>query len=281
MFRCLLWGILLAFLALMGPSNESRSAPAPLRRKEFTNSIGMKLLRIPAGKFTMGSPMGEPGRAADEHQHEVEITRAFFLGAYEVTQAQYQKVMGVNPSAFAVTGTNQAVVRGKDTTSYPVENVSFANAATFCKKLSELRGEKAVSRVYRLPTEAEWEYACRAGAKKYSRYHYGDSITVEQARFNNNAGGPVKVGSFKPNAWGLYDMHGNVWEWVADWYSADAYKNHTAKDPRGPNTGRFHPSRGGAYFNNDKYLRSAHRGWGGRDDGNPYLGLRVACDVGR
>jgi formylglycine-generating enzyme required for sulfatase activity len=268
-------------VALIAQPERGQSAPAPVPRNHFTNSIGMKLVRIPAGKFTMGSPAGEVGRAGDEHQHEVEISRSFFLGVYEVTQAQYEKVMGNNPSEFRAGGRQDARVRGLDTSDFPVENVSFTDAVTFCKKLSEQLKEKQARRHYRLPTEAEWEYACRAGAKEYRTYHYGKSITNAQASFNGKPGRTTKVGSYKPNAWGLYDMHGNVWEWVHDWYDSGYYRTSPKKDPRGPATGSQRLGRGGGYFNDDpRYLRSAHRGWTSATNHHDGLGFRVACDLG-
>jgi formylglycine-generating enzyme required for sulfatase activity len=265
------------------------AAPAPAERKQFTNSVGMRMVRIPAGKFLMGSPPGEAGRRDEEFQHEVEISRRFYLGAYEVTQQQYQKVMGVNPSHFSATGPDR--VRGLDTSKFPVEGVSWSQAVEFCSKLSARPGEKGARRVYRLPTEAEWEYACRAGAKEYAPLHFGKSLSSAQANFDGNSpyGGaprgpalnrPTAVGSYKPNAWGLYDMHGNVWEWCADWYSATYYRRSPAKDPRGPDSGGHRVARGGGWNIDGAWCRSAYRGWTNHNVGHHHIGFRVACDVG-
>jgi formylglycine-generating enzyme required for sulfatase activity/serine/threonine protein kinase len=180
------------------------------RPPQITNSIGMKLARIPAGKFLMGSPENEPGRQAnDGQQHEVTITKPFHIGVYEVTQAEYEKVTGMNPSKF-----NKQNGGGPD---HPVEMVSWDDAVAFCKKLSELPEEKKAGRVYRLPTEAEWEYACRAGTR--TAYSFGDDANKlgDHGWFNGNALGKTHpVGQKRPNPWGLFDMHGNVGEMVTN-----------------------------------------------------------------
>jgi formylglycine-generating enzyme required for sulfatase activity len=180
----------------------------------------------------MGAPAGEPGRNHSEGPvHEVEITRPFYLGAHEVTQAQYQKVMGTNPSHFAPAGAGQDQVRGQNTADFPAENMTWEEAADFCRRLSALPEERRAGRVYRLPTEAEWEYACRAGST--TAYHVGATLGPAAANFGRRPQ-PEKVGSFKPNAWGLFDMHGNVWEYCADHYQAGYYANSPRRDPRGP-----------------------------------------------
>ncbi len=168
---------ILILLAGMGQGAEPDAQP-----KEITNSIGMKLVLIPAGKFMMGSPKDEKDRGDDEEQHEVSITKPFYLGVYLVTQAEYEKVMGNNPSWFSAKGDGKDKVKDIDTSLFPVEMVYWNNAIAFCKKLSELPEEKKAGRVYRLPTEAEWEYACRAGTKTV--FHYGDSLSSKQANFD-------------------------------------------------------------------------------------------------
>ena len=133
--------------------------------REIVNSIDMKLVLVGPGKFLMGSPDDEAERSDDEGpQHEVEITRPFYIGTYAVTQEEYQRVMGVNPSHFSSSGGGKDSVRGMDTHRFPVENVSWKDAAEFCRRLSEMPNEKRSGRVYHLPTEAEWEYSCRGGA---------------------------------------------------------------------------------------------------------------------
>jgi formylglycine-generating enzyme required for sulfatase activity len=207
---------------------------------EITNSIGMKLRLIPAGKFLMGSP----GRFEGEGpQREVEISRPFYLGVYPVTQQEYRRVMGKNPSRFSAEGGDKENVAGMDTDRFPVESVSWYDAVAFCEKLSALAEEKKAGRVYRLPTEAEWEYACRAGTT--TAFWWGDSASSLRANFDGRfpSGGAEKgpflrrtcpVGSYKPNPWGLYDMGGNVPQWCSDWYDPDFYGRGINKDPNGP-----------------------------------------------
>ena len=181
--------------------------------KEITNSIGMKLVLIPKGTFMMGSPESEKGRYENETEHEVTISKDYYLGVYEVTQAQYEKVMGNNPSHF------QGAIVGNENADLPVENVPWHDAVEFCKKLSELPEEKKAGRVYRLPTEAQWEYACRAGSK--TAYSFDDEeglLPVYGWFYRNSSDRTHTVGLLEPNAWGLYDMHGNVWEWCSDWH---------------------------------------------------------------
>jgi formylglycine-generating enzyme required for sulfatase activity len=284
-YRCLPLTALLA-APLLAPPGPSRSAPAPVNKpRNLTNSLGMKFVRIPAGKFLMGSPPDEVTYNAQEGpRHEVEITRPFYLGIYEVTQAQYKKVTGTNPSHFSATGSHSALVRGMDTSDFPVDNITSAMADEFCKKLSALHREKGARRVYRLPTEAQWEYACRAGAKKHTVFYHGNTITPRDANFLRTLGRTCKVGSYKPNAWGLYDMHGNVWEWVADFYDRNYYGKSPKQDPKGPAgtaAGTWRIARGGAWFNTPTpYLRTAYRAGLTPETNGDYVGFRVACDIG-
>jgi len=219
---------------------------APKEVTYYTNEVGMEFVLMPAGELLMGSPRGEPGREANERpQHEVRITRAFCIGAHEVTQEQYAAVMGRNPSKFP--GARN-----------PVERVSWHDAVQFCARLSEKDG-----RTYRLPTEAEWEYACRAGST--TAYSFGSDPPGlgDHAWHSGNSGEkPHEVGLKLPNAWGLYDMHGNVWEWCQDWYE-DGYRSRAAEDPTGPTSGSYRCVRGGSWFDYPTPLRSAARG---RDD---------------
>jgi uncharacterized protein (TIGR02996 family) len=252
----------------------------------WTNSIGMKLVLIPAGKFLMGSPQDETDRSKDEQQHEVEITRPFYMGVCTVTQEQYEKVMGNNPSYFASTGGFKDRVQGMDTRRFPVENVSWEDAVEFCKRLAELPQEKKAGRLYRLPTEAEWEYACRGGAVSSKPFCFGDSLSSGQANFNDKypyggAGkGPYvqrtsEVALYRPNAFGLFDMHGNVWEWCGDWYGP--YPRKSVKDPTGPATGKCCVVRGGSWNLSGGACRTASRHRNG--PGNSYSdhGFRVVC----
>jgi uncharacterized protein (TIGR02996 family) len=253
----------------------------------LTNSVGLQLALIPPGAFLMGSPDSEADRSPDEGpQHEVELSRPFYLGVYPVTQAQWQRVMGRNPSYFRSGAGGKKQVRGLDTRDFPVERFSWEDAVSFCAKLSELPEETRAKRLYRLPSEAEWEYACRGGAASSTPFHLGTSLSSTQANFNGNFpyGGaakgpslqrPTPVGSYHPNAWGLYDLHGNVWEWCADWYADDYYKQSPRRDPPGPPEGSNRVFRGGSWDYHGRYCRSASR-WLGPARRSFNLGFRVA-----
>ena len=228
---------------------------------EITNSIGMKLRLIPAGEFMMGSPGTESDRDDDETQHRVRITKPFYMGVTEVTQEQYQKVMGSNPSKF----------KGPQN---PVELVSWAEAVEFCRKLSAMPAEKTAGHVYRLPTEAEWEYACRSGTT--TAYGFGDDASRlgDYGWFRSNSDSSTHpVGEKKPNAWGLYDMHGGVYEWCQDWYGA--YPSGSATDPTGATSGSHRVIRGGSWISSARYCRSATRYWRTPGYRNNLLGFRV------
>ncbi len=257
LLRSAFWlpGAGLALLLLVaGLCVQAQDAP-----KEITNSIGMKLVLIPAGTFTMGSPVSEKTHSDNELQHDVTISKPYYMGVCEVTQKQWMELMDKNPCAF------QGAAGGDD---HPVEQVNYADVLEFLKKLSELPEEKKAGRVYRLPTEAEWEYACRAGTKTAT--HYGDSLSSNDANIKGDKPygkapeGPTvdkttKVGSYKPNKFGLYDMHGNVFEWCSDWYDEKYYKTSPKTDPQGPATGEEHVVRGGDWYNMGAVARSAYR----------------------
>lgn len=222
--------------------------------KEVTNSLGMKFALIPAGSFQMGSPMNEEGGHADEAQHEVTLTKPFYVGTTEVTQGQYLKVIGKNPSNF-----QKGTVREDDSSDYPVDSVTWQNAVDFCRKLNEMPEEKAAGRSYRLPTEAEWEYACRAGSSgPYNAIEEPEQLH-HAAWYKANAENTTHpTGVLKPNSWGLYDMHGNVWEWCHDHYQK-RYEKEPATDPRGPKFGSEHVVRGGSFLSKQNHARSASR----------------------
>jgi formylglycine-generating enzyme required for sulfatase activity len=237
--------------------------------KQITNSIGIKLMRIPKGKFLMGSPKTEEGWSKDETQHEVTISQNFYMGATEVTQAQWQKVMGSKPSFF----------KGDE---LPVEQISWDEAVDFCKRLSEMPEEKKAGRKYRLPTEAEWEYACRAGTT--TPFHFGSQLNGRQANcdgtlpYGTDTKGPdlektSPIGTYPANAWGLYDMHGNVWEWCSDW--SGEYPTGSVTDPIGPATGSLRVFRGGCWIKDAVLCRSAYRN-GDVPPIRRFLGFRVA-----
>jgi len=252
------------------PANEAKAVQKawadflnhPVR---LTNSMGMGFSLIPPGSFVMGSPAKEEGRGAEEVQHHVTLTRAFYMSQAEVTQKQWKTLMGDNPSFF--TGDN-----------LPVDTVTWDQAVAFCRKLSEQESLR-----YRLPTEAEWEFACRAGT--LTPFHTGPTIHTSQANYNGDftyAGGrkgefretTTAADRFEPNAWGLHDMHGNVWEWCHDWHGP--YAEGEVKDPAGPESGTYRVSRGGCWINFPAVCRSANRGKIKPVSWNFHLGFRVA-----
>jgi formylglycine-generating enzyme required for sulfatase activity len=283
-------------IALEGGLSK-KATPALAAEPEFlTTRVGqIRLKRIPAGTFRMGSPGGE-GDDTEHPQHRVQITRPFYLGVHEVTQGQYQAVTDRNPSYY------------KGSANLPVETVSWLDAVKFCNTLSEREGLRLFYQIdgdnvrvpdwsgtgYRLPTEAEWEYACRAGAT--TRYSFGDDPEGLVAA-GNIADGTAKakhpdltwaiaardgysdtapVGQFRPNAFGLYDMHGNVWEWCWDWFGVDYYQQSPTVDPRGPREDKTRVVRGGSWSDAPRNARSAHRAWINPEQRDNYLGFRVA-----
>ena len=253
-----------------GISSESQSTSQVRDLPKITNSIGMKLVLIPKGKFMMGSPESEEDRYENETEHEVTISKDYYLGVTEVTQGQYEKVIGVNPSFW-----QKRVIRKSDSSMYPVEQVTWEDAVEFCKELSDLPEEKKAGRVYRLPTEAEWEYACRAGSK--SAYSFGESSKSlgDYAWFNRNSNSQTHpVGEKKANARGLYDMHGNLAEWCSDWYGE--YPKGAVSDPVGPREGLGRVFRGGCWIFDAATCRTAVRGRGTPGDRVINLGFRLA-----
>ncbi len=285
--------LFLTVCSLIALPHDAEKPSAPPRT--ITNSIDMKLVLIPAGKFWMGSPKEEKDRYDSETQHEVEITKPFYMGACEVTQAQYERIMGRNPSYFSAGGVGKDRVIGKNTARFPVDSVPWQDAKQFCDRLSELPAEKAAGRTYRLPTEAEWEYACRAGASGKTAHPFYfkqpfSSLSSSQANFDGNYpyGGAARVGvylnrtaevgSYEPNAFGLYDMHGNVAEWCADWYGP---YDDTFRDPTGPDTNKEgrRVLRGGSWYDPGRYCRAANHNGHDADDGSYEIGFRVVCVV--
>jgi formylglycine-generating enzyme required for sulfatase activity len=222
-----------------------------MEKQELVNSIEMKFRYIPPSTFWMGSPEDEPGRSSDEFLHRVTITQGFYLGVTAVTQTQFQKVMGYNPSHF------QAKLVKGDSSKYPVEMLKWDEAVSFCKRLADLPGEKERKRLYRLPTEAEWEYACRAGTTTMFSFpdhtEYFDYCWCGE----DLDSAPLPVASRKPNPWGLYDMHGNVCEFVADYFGELSAEE--AVDPKGPSTGEERIIKGGGWSAHLDVCRSACR----------------------
>ncbi len=256
------------------------SAPPPLRKMEVRSStnaaaqvavvlakdLPLRLNLIPAGTFTMGSPVDEPERKADETQHPVTISHPFYIGVTPVTAAEYQAVMG-------------GPLREEDGALPAL--VTWSDAVRFCQALSANTGRK-----FRLPTEAEWEYACRAGTT--TPFNTGPTISTDQANFDGKfvypgaARGeyrhrPTAVGTFKPNAWGLFDMHGNAYQWCSDWYGP--YPAGAVTDPPGPDGGRTRVIRGGKYGSGPRYIRSAARYSYTPNNSSVVFGFRIALEA--
>jgi formylglycine-generating enzyme required for sulfatase activity len=309
----------------LASAQESKEAG---RKKQITNSIGMKLVLIAAGEFKMGSGESAEATAAffnkayaadlrkanffkDEHpQHRVRITKPFYLGAYHVMRGQFRQFVkdtgyktdaekGANSGAYGWNPDKKKFEFNKkyswrntgfeQTDEHPVVNVSWNDAVAFCKWLSRKEGK-----TYRLPTEAEWEYACRAGTT--TRYYSGDDPET-LARAGNVADATAKVkfpdwketieasdgyvftspvGSFQPNAFGLYDMHGNAWQWCMDWYGKKYYAKSPADDPIGPDSGDSRVVRGGSWNSRPNFARSSIRAGNSPDNRNFDAGFRVA-----
>ena len=223
--------------------------------KKFVNSTGMRFKLILPGVFMMGDNDLKNSRPV----HKVEITEPFYLGVFPVTQREWKIVMGTNPSYF----------KGDD---LPVENVSWYDCKQFINKLNVMEGNN----VYRLPTEAEWEYACRAGSE--SKYCFGDDVTLlhDYAWFDENSDDMTHpVGTKKPNKWGLYDMHGNVWEWCQDVYDESYYEHSPSIDPQGPSKGKRRGFRGGSFYDPDLRCTSANRYGFPPDYSHEDIGFRV------
>jgi formylglycine-generating enzyme required for sulfatase activity len=244
-------------------SSQAQTAAAP--PKVYTNELGMKFVWIPPGSFVMGSPKEEKQRNGNEIHHKVTLKKGFYMGVTPVTQEQWTEIMEKSPSMFV----------GEK--NLPVDSVTWNNCQEFAKKLKE-KDKKA----YRLPSEAEWEYACRAGTT--TPFHFGDSIDATQANFLGEAGaGKDKekqpllktspVGSFPANAWGLHDMHGNVWQWCQD--SFGEYPQKDVIDPPPTTKGLGRVLRGGSWFDNANCCRSASRNWADPNLKSYSIGFRL------
>lgn len=326
LFLATFYGVLAAAMAFAGEPKSDESSKARPERA-ITNSIGMKLVLIPAGEFQMGNghtgeeevaafkPYGLDLKAdvfkAEYPRHWVRITKPFYLGAHEVTVGQFRRFVEAagyqtdaerNEGFKGAYGFNAETGKFEQNENYswrqvgfpqsdehPVVNVSWNDAVAFCQWLSKKEGK-----TYRLPTEAQWEYACRAGST--TRYHSGDDPeTLAQVGNVSDATAKAKfadwkyplsasdgqvftapVGSYRANAFGLYDMHGNVSEWCADWYNGEYYANSTGADPAGPDTGSYRVIRGGSWSDRAWYCRSANRSNGSPEDRNFFLGFRVS-----
>jgi formylglycine-generating enzyme required for sulfatase activity len=297
-------GIVLAFFALFAvgglayyltlpPGHDWDRSPGwpDAAAQSVVNSVGMHLRRIPAGEFTMGSPPLELHRVDGDAElsHKIRISRAYYMGTYEVTQKQYADVMAANPSNHQAGRLRGKQVEGIDTHAFPVENVSREQAREFCRRLSGRPQEKAAGRRYRLPFEAEWEYACRGGGPPGQVFHFGNSLSGKEANFGGTqpggaaavgtAGRPVPVDApgYAPNGFGLYHMHGNVWEWCEDWHDETFYTSSPPVNPVGPRTGKMGVIRGGSFASEACECRCAHRRDWPPSEPQSNIGFRVVC----
>jgi len=253
------------FLFLLATAKSSNQTP----KQRLTNSYGMEFVFIKPGTFTMGSPTNELGRDDDEKLHQVTLTQGIYIQTTEVTQSQWHCVMGSNPSKLKNCGLN-----------CPVENVSWYDAMEFIKNLNRIDSKGQ----YRLPTEAEWEYAARAGTDTafanggISELRCGRDLNLDAIGWycGNSGETAHPVAQKKPNAWGLYDMHGNVWEWCADWYAE--YPSGSVTNPSGPSSGSVRIRRGGSWTFIAGGCRSAVR-YGTRPVVHgSIIGFRLAID---
>jgi sulfatase modifying factor 1 len=314
------------------PRNSEGRLNVTDEAQEITNSLGMKLLLIPHGTFQMGSPAGEKGRYDDEDpRHEVQITKDFYLGRYAVTRGQFRRFVeatgyqteaekdGKGGWGYDETKDGKGGFPQKDTFNWrrtgfeqtdehPVVNVSWNDARAFCEWLGRKEDKS-----YRLPTEAEWEYACRAGTS--TRFYSGDedgdlrqvaniadrslAAKWDHSGLHNPAfkkaliswlgevswrdGYPftAPVGQFRSNAWGLYDMHGNVFQWCSDWYDGKYYRRRPRVDPQGPEDGKFRVLRGGSWLDYPRYCRSGRRSGLDPTDRWHCIGFRVVLSTAR
>ncbi|MEM9673263.1 MAG: formylglycine-generating enzyme family protein [Bacteroidota bacterium] len=262
-FSVLIPILLLALVSCQSPT------PAQSITIELPDSTNLEMIYIPSGSFLMGSHPEELDRHGDEGPvRNVTISKGFYLGKYELTQAQWRVVMGDNPSVFR---------NFPDSDVHPVDNVSWNDAQQYIEKINTLD-----LGTFRLPTEAEWEYACRAGTE--ARFYWGTDSACWQTRqhawaFSYSEGRSHSVGLKEPNAWGLYDMGGNVWEWCQDWRSSD-YDAADTVDPTGATEGTKKVYRGGSWFNKPSTLRSANRNGHEPDTGGgTNSGFRLLMEV--
>lgn len=287
-FHKTLIAVLILSASIIGLENLSETAHAQNGKALISKSTRMKLAFIPAGGFEMGSATSEEGHTRTEAQHTVRLTQPFFMAINEVTQDQYNSIMAINPSAFSPTGTAAEKIDGVPTERFPVENVSWFDAIEFCNKLSvkddlkpyysmsglERENHSIVSATvaitggvgYRLPTESEWEYACRAGTTM--SYCSGDTANSlnktgwhggTKSEPGNSEQTTHGTGLKAANSFGLFDMHGNVAEWCQDWYDYNAYDRATTYDPAGPVGGSSRVVRGGSWNDGPLACRSASR----------------------
>ena len=271
---------------------QNAEGRADMARFAVSNSLGMRLAYVPAGEFDMGSPAAEAGRWDDEVMHHVKLTKGFYLGTTSVTQAQWTALMGTSLTDLRNKGDANWAIVGQGN-NYPIYWVTWDEAVSFCESLSRKDGRR-----YRLPTEAEWEYACRAGTTgaygapaTSTRWagvpitpatpastrtkSFGQTMKITAGGFWRNHCATHPVAQKKPNAWGLYDMHGNILNWCSDWY---APYQEDATDPKGPAEGTSRVLRGGSWYDRLCHCRSANRYEDAPGERYSYFGFRVCLD---
>lgn len=269
------WGKPVVWLSVLlwigGCGGKSSAGPEKQKGDEITATLPggaqMEMVWVEPGAFTMGSPASESGRGDDEVQHQVTISKGFYLGKYEITQRQWLAVMGAEPWS----GKPYVQMNPNN----PAVYISWDDLQEFVRRLNDVEGEA----VYRLPTEAEWEYACRAGMT--ARWSFGDDENqlkdyawYDATAWNVGLMYAQPVGAKKPNPWGLYDMHGNVWELVQDWYGP--YSSDAQTDPQGPSSsGLGRGGRGGGFGDFARYARSAGRGALSPENSSSSIGARL------
>jgi formylglycine-generating enzyme required for sulfatase activity len=233
---------------------------------DLGGGVRMELVLISAGEFMMGSPDSERHAGSDEKpEHRVRITKPFYLGKYQLTQEEWQRVMSGNPSFF----------KGPRN---PVEGVNWDRCQAFLGRLNQQYARAGGT--FRLPTEGEWEYACRAGSS--TRWCFGDqegSLEDYAWCVTNSGSSTHPVGQKRPNAWGLYDMHGNVWEWCSDWYDVEYYGESPRNDPTGPSSASYRVCRGGGWDGRARFCRSANRDFNRPGSEYSFLGFRVCLEA--
>ena len=252
--------------------NRAVRGVLPSDPRVWANSLGMRLVPLPPGTFVMGSLGNERGHDLDEFAHSITLEATNrHIGIWPVTQKQYADITGRNPSI--------ATATGEDASDNPVQYVSHDEAVEFCRILSSRSDELAAGRAYRLPTEAEWEYACRAGST--TRFHFGDEMTPLAANCMHYYQSTLPCGCFAPNDFGLFDVHGQVREWCEDWYHRSYYEISPTADPKGPDLGDNRVMRGGAWdVSSENYCRSGYRVYYGASGRLSGIGFRVVCEVG-
>lgn len=305
-FICLIITYASSIISVEAQEQATQLKLNPRQGDVHVNSIGMKLVYIPSGEFMMGSNDSDPD---EKPIHKVKIAQGFYMGLHEVTRGQFKQFVektGYRTDAeregwsYAWKGSVLAKVHRaswqnpgyEQTDDHPVVCVSWNDAKAFCDWLIQEEG-----RTYRLPTEAEWEYACRAGTTTACQWGNNPdngsgwcnaadltgkgSFSIRSNFFNWRDGYVYTspVGQFKQNAFGLFDMHGNVWEWCSDWYDAEYYANSPSVDPKGPSTGEFRVNRGGSWASYPGSLHSAQRSVGVPDVRSIYIGLRVILET--